>query len=227
MLRTVSIALLTLAATAGAASAQGMGPERFAIGVNGGTTGLGVEGQFHATPYVNLRVAGDMFNYDTDFSTDDVDYQSEIDFQTISGFVDVHPFNNAFFVSAGVYGGDRSVEVRATSNRNAEIGNVVFTPAQIGTLTGTVDFGNTAPFLGIGFNNTFRTNGRIGFKAVAGAAFGEDPTVQLRRTAGDPLPIAIATQFDQELRNEERELQEDAKDLKTFPVVQLGLSYRF
>jgi hypothetical protein len=90
-----------------------------------------------------------------------------------------------------------------------------------------VDFGGTAPFLGLGYNNTFRTAGRIGFKAVLGVAFGEDPTVDLQRTGGEPLPAAIRTQFDQELRNEEAELQEDAKDLKTLPVVQVGLTYRF
>lgn len=224
MLRTLSLALL-ISAAAGGASAQSS--ERFAVGVVGGSTGFGVEGQFQAAPRVNLRLAADLFSYETDFSTDDVEYDAEIDFNQVGGFVDLHPFDNSFFVSAGLYGGDRSVEVSATSSRNAEIGNVVFTPQQIGTLTGTVDFGGTAPFLGLGYNNTFRTAGRIGFKAVLGVAFGEDPTVDLQRTGGEPLPAAIRTQFDQELRNEEAELQEDAKDLKTLPVVQVGLTYRF
>ena len=224
MLRTLALALL---ATAAAGSASAQTAERFAVGVTAGTTGVGVEGQFQATSRINLRAAGDLFSYETDFSTDDVDYDAEIDFNQVGGFVDLHPFDNSFFVSAGAYAGDRSVEVSATSNSNAEIGNVVFTPQQIGTLTGTVDFGGTAPFLGLGFNNTFRTAGRIGFKAVVGAAFSEDPTVSLRRTGGEPLPAAIQAQFDQELRNEERELQEDAEDLKTLPVVQVGLTYRF
>ena len=224
MLRTLSLALLA-AAAAGAASAQT--PGRFAVGVQGGTTGFGVEGQFQATEYINIRAAADVFSYEEDFSSSDVDYAGEIEFKTASAFVDLHPFANAFFVSAGAYAGDRSVDVTATSNRNAEIGNVVFTPAQIGTLTCTTEFGDFAPFLGLGFNNTFRTGGRIGFKAVVGAAFGEDPTVNLRRTGGEPLPAAIAAQFDQELRNEERELEEDAQDFKTLPVVQVGLTYRF
>lgn len=224
MLRTLSLALL-LTAAAGAASAQTT--DRFALGVTAGTTGVGVEGQFHATPRVNLRLAADLFSYDTDFSTDEVDYDAEIDFNQVGGFVDLHPFDNSFFVSAGIYGGDRSVEVNATSGRSAEIGNRVFTSQQIGTLTGTVDFGGSAPFLGLGYNNTFRTAGPIGFKAVLGVAFGDDPTVDLRRTGGEPLPSAIQAQFDQELRNEEAELQQDAEDLKTLPVVQVGLTYRF
>jgi hypothetical protein len=226
MLRTVSIALL-FAATAGAASAQGFGSDRVAVGVHAGTTGFGVEGQFRATDRINLRAAGDFFKYDEEFSTDDVNYAGEIDFQTASAFVDLHPFNNPVFVSAGAYVGERTVGFSATSNRDAEIGTVVFTAAQIGTLTGQADFGDFAPFVGVGFNNTFRTRGPIGFKAVVGAAFGEDPTVTLRRTGGVTLLPAVQTLFDTELRKEERELAEDAKDLKTFPVVQVGLSYRF
>lgn len=226
MLRTVSLALL-FAASAGAVSAQSFGSERFAVGVNAGTTGFGVEGQFRATDMINIRVGGDFFNYEEDFSTDDVDYTGDIDFKTASAFVDLHPFNNALFVSGGAYAGERTVGFDATSSTSAEIGNVVFTAAQIGTLEGQADFGDFAPFVGIGFNNTFRTSGPIGFKAVIGAAFGEEPTVTLRRSGGIPLPTAIQTQFDAELRNEERELEEDASDLKTFPVVQVGLSYRF
>ena len=225
MLRTLSLALLAAAATAGAASAQSS--ERFAVGVNAGTTGVGVEGQFRASRNINLRLAADFFSYDEEFSTDDVDYQGEIEFNTIGGFIDLHPFDNAFFVSGGVYGGDRSVNFQASSTASAEIGDVVFTPEQIGQLTGEADFGDAAPFLGLGYNNTFRTAGPIGFKALVGAAFGDSPQVQLRRTGGATLPAAIQTSLNAELRKEERELQEEAEDFKTFPVIQLGLSYRF
>jgi hypothetical protein len=225
MLRTLSIALLA-AASASAASAQ-TGSDRFALGVQAGTTGFGVEGQFRATDRINLRAGGDFFSYEEEFATDDVDYSGDIDFKTASAFIDLHPFDNGLFVSAGGYTGDRTVAFSATSNTSAEIGDVVFTPEQIGTLTGEADFGSFAPFLGVGFNNTFRTNGPIGFKAVIGAAFGQEPEVTLRRSGGVTLPTQIQTQFDAELRKEERELEEDASSLKTFPVVQVGLTYRF
>jgi hypothetical protein len=225
MLRTSFLAAFAATALAGTAAAQST--DRLAVGVNAGTTGFGVEGQFQASRNINLRAAADFFSFDEDFSTDDVDYSGEIEFNTISAFVDLHPFDNAFFVSGGVFGGDRSVGFQATSSASAEIGNVVFTPEQIGTLTGEADFGDAAPFLGLGFNNTFRTAGPVGFKAVVGAAFGESPQVQLRRTGGITLPVEIQRQLDTELRNEERELQEEAEDFETFPVIQLGLTYRF
>jgi hypothetical protein len=225
MLRTVSAALLAAAALAGSAAAQDS--SRFALGVQAGTTGFGVEGQFQAAPQINLRAGADFFQYDETFSSSDVDYAGEIEFNTASAFVDYHPFDNGFFVSGGGYVGDRTVDFSATSNSNAEIGNVIFTPTQIGTLQGEADFGGFAPFVGVGFNNTFRTAGRIGFKAVVGAAFGQDPDVTLRRSGGATLPTNIQQQFDAELKNEERELEQDAEDFKTLPVVQVGLTYRF
>jgi hypothetical protein len=97
MLRTVSAALLAAAALAGSAAAQDS--SRFALGVQAGTTGFGVEGQFQAAPQINLRAGADFFQYDETFSSSDVDYAGEIEFNTASAFVDYHPFDNGFFVS--------------------------------------------------------------------------------------------------------------------------------
>ena len=228
MLRTLSLAFVVAAATAGSAVAQSSG--RFALGVQGGTTGLGVEAQLQASDYINLRVAGDAFKYDDTFSSRNVDYDGELDFSTFSGFVDLHPFNNSFFVSGGGFVGERSLSVRANSTESRVIQGMTFTAQQIGTLEGEGDFGDFAPFVGLGFNNTFRTGGRIGFKAVIGAAFGQEPDITLRRTGGTPLTGAFAPAqaiLDAETRQQELELEEDAEDLKTLPVVQVGLTYRF
>lgn len=225
MLRTVSLALL-LAATAGSAAAQS-DRGRFAIGAQVGTTGVGAEGQFRANDHLTVRAGGDFFSYENDFETDDVSYTGEADFATVSAFVDLHPFRNAFFVSAGGFFGDRTVEVAGAPSQNVIIAGQVFPPARFGRLIGEADFGGTAPFLGIGFNNTFRTGGRIGFKAVLGAAFGGDPTVELRREGGEVLPAEVQTQFDADREAEERELESEIEVFKTLPVLQLGLTYRF
>lgn len=225
MLRTLSVAFL-LAAAAGSASAQ-TGPGRIAVGAQVGTTGLGAEVQVQASEFLNVRAGGDFFNYEEDFETGDFDYAGEADFSTVSAFVDLHPFNNGFFVSGGGFLGDRTVTVAGTPNRDVVIAGQIFPPPRFGRLVGEADFGGAAPFLGLGYNNTFRTAGRIGFKALVGAAFGEDPTVELRREGGDPLPAAIQAQFDADREAEERDLEQELEDFKTLPVLQLGLTYRF
>lgn len=220
-----SAAALALAAAALPAAAQDAG--RWAAGVQAGTTGLGVEGEFAASNQLVLRASADFFSYDVDVSSDDVDYEGELELNQGGLFVDWHPGGSSFFVSGGAYFGDRSADVRATASAPVEIGDVVFTPAEVGELQGEADLGDVAPFVGVGWNNTFTTAGRVGFKVLAGAAFGEDPDVSLRRVGGAPLPPATQAELDAQLRNEEEEIESDLEDYNILPILQVGLFYRF
>ena len=223
----LSTAAVALAAVALPAAAQDASDSRLALGAQLGTTGVGVEAQAAVNQYVTLRGSADFIRYDAEFETDDVEYDGDLDLTQGGVFVDVHPFSNAFFVSAGGYFGDRKADIKATAQGSAEIGDVVFTREQIGTLEGEADLGSFAPFLGLGYNDTFTSARRFGFKALVGAQFGQEPDVTLRRTGGVALPAQIQAQLDTELRDEERELEEDGEDFKVFPVVQIGVAYKF
>ena len=150
-----------------------------------------------------------------------------MDFSTLSAFVDLHPFQNPFFLSAGAYFGGRTVEVSGAPNRDVVIAGQIVSPPQYGRLVGEADFGDTAPFLGLGWNNTFRTAGPIGFKILAGATFGSDPTVELRREGGTAFPPSVQAQFDAELDRGEQDLENELEDFKLLPVLQAGVTYRF
>jgi hypothetical protein len=224
-MRLLLLGAAVAALAAGSAAAQTRGP--VAIGAQIGTTGVGAELQFQATPMITLRAGGDFFEYDENAETSDYDYDAQLDFSTLSGFVDLHPFQNPFFLSAGVYLGQRGIAVTGRPNRDVVIAGTVFPPPAFGTLVGEADFGDAAPFAGLGWNNTFHTAGPIGFKIVAGATFGSDPTVELRREGGTALPPAIQAQFDAEVEQEEAELERELEDFKVLPVLQVGLTYRF
>lgn len=225
MPRSFAVVAVVAAVSAAPAVAQ---DSRFAVGPQIGTTGIGAEVQFLASDRLVLRAGGDFLKVDEEFESDGIDYDGELDFSTGSVFVDLHPFANPFFVSAGAYFGGREVDLVAQSaGGSVEIGDQIFTAEQAGRIQGDLSFGDTAPFVGLGWNNTFRTEGRWGFKAVVGAAFGEDPEASLRRTGGVAIPAEVQTLLDAELRQEERELEEDADDFKVFPVLQVGLTYRF
>lgn len=223
----MKLLLLSVVSAAAVAAAGGACAQNVAVGAQIGTPGLGVTAQYSVSPHVTLRGSLDTLSYDHDVSTSDVDYAGELDWTQGGAFVDLHPMANPFFVSAGAYFGDRTVDLRATANTSAQIGGTVFTAEQIGTLSGQADFGSTSGFLGLGWNNTFYTSGNWGFRAMAGAQIGESPTVRLARTSGIALPAAVQSQLDAELRNEERELQEDLEDFRVYPVLQVGVTYRF
>ena len=181
------MAAVAASCVAGSATAQSR-ESRVALGANVGTTGLGIEAQFKLSPKLTLRGGFDSFQVDEEVEGDDILYDGEIDFSTGGAFIDFHPTGGAFFVSAGAFFGDRQVTVSGTPTTGiVEIGDDTFTAAQVGTLQGNLDFGGTAPFIGLGWNNTFTSDHRWGLKFLVGAAFGDDPDATLTRVGGSAL----------------------------------------
>lgn len=225
MMKSGMIAVAMLVGATGAQAQDG----RFAIGPQIGTTGVGIEAQFKVSDRITLRGGFDSLQFDAEVDGDDILYDGELDFTTGGVFADLHPTGGAFFLTAGVYFGDRQISVSGTPapGTTVEIGDDTFTAEQVGTLNGEMDFGGTAPLVGLGWNNTFTASRRWGFKFMAGAAFGSDPDATLTRTGGSALSTADQARIDAELRAEELEIEEEADDFKVFPVVQLGVAYRF
>lgn len=218
------LASVALAALAIPCTAKAQDGERFALGAQAGTPGLGLQAQWALNPRLVLRGGYNVLNWDRDQTYKGIDYDAKIDFKSPGAFVDLHPFANGFLVSGGAYFGSRKIDLDATPTGNVNIGGATFTPAQVGSLTGRIDLENTAPFIGLGYDNTFTLNGRLGFRLLAGAAFGDKPKVDLDARGGtlsnDPL-------FRARLDDEERQIQDEADNYKVLPVVQAGLNYRF
>lgn len=225
MTRALAIALSVVAVFAGAAEAQSRHPRSpITAALNMGTTGAGAEAQLSLGPVFVLRGGIDTLGYDFDQSYSDVDYSGRFDFDTVSGFVDLHPFLNGFLISGGVYVGDRTINLNARPTANVEIGGASFTPAQVGTLSGRIKLSDTAPFVGIGYDDAFYRDGRWGFRGVVGVAWSQQPQVGLTSSGGS---LSNDPAFRARLEQEAREIQEDAEDKAFFPVVQLGLTHRF
>ncbi|QTC90332.1 hypothetical protein [Brevundimonas goettingensis] len=212
------LAALALASTASAQDG------RFAVGGQLGTPGGGVSVLYSLSPNFVVRGSYDALKFDRDDSYDDIDYNAQLDFSSPGAFIDWHPTGNAFFVSAGAFFGARDVNLDATPTTNTNIGGTVFTPAQIGNLTGKIELESTAPFVGIGYDNTFTSPGHWGFRLLAGAAFGDEPQVDLNASGGT---LSNDPTFQAQLAQEEADIQDDADNFKVLPVVQVGVTYRF
>ena len=225
MTRTTLIALSLLACTAGVAEAQSRHPRSpITAALNAGTIGVGAEVKLNLGPVFAVRGGVDTLGYDFDESYGDVDYGGRFDFDTVSGAVDLHPFLNGWFVSGGVYVGERTIDLNGTPSAPVEIGGQTFTPAQVGTLSGRVKLSDTAPFVGVGYDDSFYREGRWGFRGLVGVAWSQEPQVGLTSEGGT---LSNDPAFRARLEQEAREIQEDAEDKAFFPVVQLGLTARF
>lgn len=172
---------------------------------------------------VNLRfgVGALSFDYDDEFS--DIDYDFELDLLTFPITLDWYPFDEKFHISAGVVFNETDVSLDGRGNGSVEIDGITYTAAEVGNLSGSLDFDNVAPYIGIGWGNAFGKSRRWGFVTDLGVAFTGSPDVALSATgtlASDPT-------FRAHLANEEADLQDDLDDFKIYPVFSANLYFRF
>ena len=216
--------LAALVVTSAGLSSAAYADGEFAITGGIGTIGGAIEGQVELNDLIQLRAGANYLAFDENIDVDDITYDGELDFSGFGAFVDVHPLGNSFFLTGGAYAGGKDIDLVASSTVPVEIGGVVFTPAEYGRLEGDVSFDDFAPFVGLGFDTTFEGNGNWGFNIVAGAAMFGSGDVTLDAVGGtlsnDPILQA-------ELAREIQDIENEIEDYELWPVVQLGLSYRF
>ena len=188
------------------------------------TLGLGVELSYRMNRSVGLRIGGNYLQFSRDATIENIDYHVTPHFESGAATLDVYPFGGAFHISGGLLLNRNEGTMVARLNQNIEIGGTSYTPDQIGSLTGTVDFRKTAPYVGVGLAG----QGRIALLLDVGVGMTGTPRVDL--IGQTPLTGAAKAQFDanvaQELAQVRAEI--DGKSyLKFHPVVSVGVKIGF
>jgi hypothetical protein len=208
-----SVALISLLASANAAAAE------FGVGIKGGLLGYGPEGTLGLSQYFNVRLGQNSYSYQTEMDEDDISYDGELDWKTTALLLDWHPFGGTFRLTAGLVNNRNTIQLTATPTSNQVIGGTTYTPAQIGTLSGDVSFKRNVPFFGLGWGNAVGKGWPVGVNFEIGVLKQGSPSVSLSSSSG------IVSQAD--LDAEARQTEDDMKDFDIYPVIALGLSYRF
>jgi hypothetical protein len=213
------VALTFLGGTLPAAAADG----KWTLGLSGGTYGVGPELAYRLGSHAGLRASAGYFSVDQGEELDDIDYDGEIDLNSIGAALDLYPFGGGFRVSLGARINNNEINLEGRPSTNVEIGNVTYTPAQVGSLTGKVTTDSFAPTLAIGYGGKLAEGFTMGFEL--GVMFQGSPKIEdLRATNGT---LASNPLFLANLAEEERRMEEDAEDFKYWPVLQLQFLYRF
>lgn len=212
------VASVLLFCGAGCADSGGL-----AISGKAGTLGFGGELTTAVTSNVNARVGLNTLDFDYDDEFDNVEYDVGLDFTSFSALVDWHVFNDSFRITAGLLSLDHELALDATPSTSQDIGGATYTPAEIGTLSGDVEIDGVAPYIGIGWGDPMDPDKRWGFYIDLGVAFTESPDVSLAASgtlASDPT-------FQANLARERQEIEDDLEPFKFYPVLSLGLYFRF
>ena len=193
-------------------------------GASIGSDGIGPDVIVDVVPLVKARAGFRYASFNLNRTIDDIDYDLDVGFTSGVLGLDLHPVRNGLRLSAGAYIGDRTFVLDAMPASPVVIGDVTFQPAEVGTISGDVEWNSAAPFIGIGFNNGAYAVKRFGFQAMIGAMYMGEPDVNLTATGG---LLATDPAFLAELAEEESRLQDDFDDFPVLPILSLGMTVRF
>lgn len=232
--------IVTQAAPAVASTPSGRPFSGLAVGVRVGLAGIGAD---VATPLVpqrlNLRGEASFISYTpSTITADNLNINGSLKFQNAAVMADFFPFRGRFRLSGGmtVY---NSTTLNATlsvpNGQSITVGGTQYYSDPSAPLTGTGNFsfgGRTAGRVSIGTGNMLPKKGRFTFESELGVQFFSEPTIAYtfsgegcqNDTAGvytncGPIPASNVSA-------EESKLQNDLNDLRFFPVLSVGLSYR-
>lgn len=209
--------LIVLASAASAPAAA----EDHAVGVRVGLLGVGVEYAHRLSDRISVRGGVNGSGLDYDATESGIDYRFDLDFDSIAAGVDVYPLKGAFRVSAGLLRNDSSLSATSTATDSVTVGDREYPPEDIGTLRGSVGFGNTAPYVGVGWD--WLREKKLGMALELGFVKQGSPDVSLTADG----PIADDPAFAEDLAAERAELESSLDKLDLYPYLMLGLVVRF
>jgi hypothetical protein len=195
-----------------------------AIALRAGTLGFGLEVSKLLIPHLGARVGGNYFKLTKTQSRSDITYDASLKLQGVTALIDFFPARRgSFHLSGGLM--TNPLKVTGTGQPDAggtfTINGDSYTSAQVGTLIAEVKYPSTSPYLGLGFGTPARGHSSLGLTFDLGAAIGK-PKVALTATGAASDPALAA-----DLKAQQDKTQKDVQKLKVFPVLQLGLAYRF
>ncbi len=218
---TLLSALLTFSSIAPASAKTG----NVAVGLRGGTAGIGGEVTIGLLSRLNFRSGLNVFSYDGSGIESGTEYNYTVKLRSVPLLLDYHPFDNGFKVTSGIFINNSKVTgVAQPDGPMLDIGGIKYEILDIGDVNGTIDFRKASPYLGIGWGNALSKGSSVKITVDIGVLFQGKPNVTLEPTKDTASSIPG---FDESLEKETANIEKDLEYLQYYPVVSLGVAYSF
>ena len=201
------------------------------VGVVGelGTTGVGGHVVIPLRPNLQARVGLGYLTYSYSGSTRDMKYDLSMKTNTYDALLDWYPKQDSSFrVTAGLAYNGNKIDVQAHPNTvgNYTVGGSTYDAASVGKVTGRVDFDKAAPYLGVGWSNRASAEKGWSFSSDVSVLFQGAPRSTLQSSGCTASP-QVCGQFASDLARENAALADEVGRFKAYPVVRVGISYKF
>ncbi|MEF8833384.1 MAG: hypothetical protein V5A42_00840 [Halofilum sp. (in: g-proteobacteria)] len=201
-----------------ACTAPGVAAADLGIELHGGTLGAGAGLDIALADNVGARIGFNRFSTGEEWTEGDLDYDADLELESVHALLDWHPFGGVFRVTGGLLANDNRLEGGAEVDSGDQVGDG--TAVNSGRLGAEVSFDDSAPYLGVGWSSRPANRG-LSFSLDLGVMAQGSPEVELT----EEEDIIGVNQDD--LDREAREVEDDLSGYDTYPVLQLGVLYRF
>jgi hypothetical protein len=193
-----------------------------------GTTGFGLHLSAPLQEHLNARIGVNYLNYSYSGNTSNVDYDFKLKLTSLEALLDWFPMQGPFRVSAGLVYNGNQIDAVGKSNNNGTytLNGNTYNADNAGRIDGKVDFRKVAPYVGIGWGNALAKDKGWGFTSDLGVLFQGSPNTSLV-SSGCTLDAALCTRLENDVAAENVKLRDKADSFKFYPVVRVGISYKF
>jgi hypothetical protein len=186
-----------------------------------GTLGLGADLTVGVNHYLGLRLEVNGGSYSDTYEDDDGSIKGDIEWLTYGALLDLYPAGGGFRISAGGLANKNKVKLSADVTDTVDLDGHGY---WLSDLHGEATFNELAPYVGIGYGNAVGAGQRWHFACDFGVMFQGEPEITASATASDP---AIQGEVNRALDREVEDIQDDANAFKYYPVISVGVSYKF
>ena len=179
-----------------------------------GTTGVTV-GYAHHFDNFNLRGDVNFFSYSHNLNTSGISYDAKLKFSNVGLFADYYPISavSQFRLTGGFFLGNDKITAHGEAGPGSDIPSGEWAK-------GTIKAKSLRPYLGIGWGYGSQAKG-LSFTADLGASYGKF------KTSYQVSPGLQDYWGDDRVQQERRDLDDKIGDYKWYPVVRVGVAYRF
>lgn len=218
------IALVSCALLASAAASAQVG-----VTADLGSTGAGFHLVVPMESDLNGRFGLNGFKHDFDKTSGGIDYDVKGKLQSVDVLFDWYLRAGSKFRLTGglVYNGNRfDAHAKANPLGGFTINGNSYTAADVGILSGRVDYRKAAPYLGIGWGNALAENSHWNFNADLGAFYQGNANVNLT-SIGCTTSQLVCETLAQDIESVRQRFGDDLNKFKVYPVLRASVSYRF
>lgn len=200
------------------------GPGRVALGLKGSSLGGGVDLTIGVTRSLNVRLNGNILQLNRSTKVSNIDYDWKVDLKSALALLDFHPGGGGFRVSVG--GGWNGNKVVGSSPKSGVVvvNGVSYDVSLVGHINGEARPNSFGAYGGVGYGNAVAKGSPVKFIFDLGVLYQGEPKVTLTPVAGS---LGFPPGYLENVAKEQQSAQDEVSKYKFYPVLSMGVSYRF